>query len=82
MFYGKKIKELEARVIALEGQVKELTVSVSEQNSQIDALVDLFKAQQAKAPLVEEVTTKPAQTQKPKYRPKKKNGKENPAAAE
>ena len=47
MFYGKKIKELEARVNALETRIHELTHSVAQQGTEIDKLYALFANQAA-----------------------------------
>lgn len=70
MFYGKKIKELEERVNALETRIHELNNAVTLQGAEIDKLYALF-ANQAAAKV---------QDKKPSYRhrPKKNNGKENP----
>lgn len=70
MFNGKKIKELEERVNALETRVHELNHAVAQQGTEIDKLYALFANQSAAK----------VQDKKPSYRhrPKKNNGKENP----
>ena len=70
MFYGKKIKELEARVNALETRVHELNHAVAQQGIEIDKLYVLF---------ANTIAAK-VQDKKPshRHRPKKNNGKENP----
>ena len=66
MFYRKQIKDLEKRVSDLEAKVKTLTFRVREQGNDIDELLERFNKLEA--------------DRKPKYRPRKKNGKETPAA--
>jgi phosphate uptake regulator len=49
MFYGKKIKELELSVNALESRAHELAHSVHAQSEEIDRLYARLVAQEAKA---------------------------------
>ena len=74
MFYYKQIKELQKKVDEMESQVIDLTTKVLEQSNEIDKLYALFV----------NLTTNNGQKQKPKpkYRPRKKNGKENTEATE
>lgn len=72
MFYNRRIKELEVRVESLVKRVNELAHRIHEQNTEIDRL----------CLLIEQQATAMAQKPKPKYRPKKHNGKETPKATE
>lgn len=77
MFYGKKIKELEARVAELEVRTDILAEKVSQQSKEIDNLYALFVNQQ---PVAENPVVAPAPEKKPRrYRTRRKNGKENTA---
>ena len=67
MFNGKKIKELDAKISELEQRVETLVKTVKEQNEEIDRLYLSFIKQEQSQP-------------KKKYRPRKKNGKENTEA--
>ena len=79
MFYNKRIKALEerlnevnARVNELEEAVRSLTSNVVDFATKTDALWQLYSQKKETAPAV------PASKPKPRYRTKKKNGKETP----
>ena len=75
MFNGKKIKELDAKISELEQRVETLVKTVKEQNEEIDRLyMSFIKQDTAKA-----IKQEQSQSKK-KYRPRKKNGKENTEA--
>lgn len=74
MFYGKRISELEEEVKFLEERVQMLNDIATEQGKEIDKLYELFAKQEA--------TKVQSQKPKPKYRPRRNNGKETPKASE
>lgn len=74
MFYGKRISELEEEVKFLEERVHMLNDIATEQGKEIDKLYELLAKQ--------EVAKVQSQEQKPKYRPRRNNGKETPKASE
>lgn len=87
MFFNKKIKEIEARVDALEERVHELAHKAHEQEQEIDKLYALFVSKFMDTKPTEQ-KAEPKSEQKPKnYRPRRRakkmmDGKENTEATE
>ena len=75
MLFGKKIKLLEDKVDALEVRVKEFLEITSKYCQDVDALLLLYKNQEAA-----KESAKPAP--RPRRRQRRNNGKETPKATE
>lgn len=76
MLFGKRIKSLEDKIDVLEARVNELLAITNNYCQEVDRLSALYQKQEQKQ------EPAPKQPQKPRYRPRKNNGKENPKATE
>ena len=81
MFYGRKIKELEQNLETLTERVQKLAETTSQFAAEVDALLAAYQNQMRHAE-EQQAQQKPVQQPKPKYRPKKSNGKGKTADGE